>query len=478
MESRAAVSRLDGIDGLRGIAIALVVAYHTWLVYGAHFSLGVLGLSFSYDALAKTGFLGVELFFALSGFCMFYPYAQARFRGTPPPTWGSYAYRRAIKIVPSYVVALTAFAIIDPSGGPVPGGVALAYATHLTFVHPFFPQQFQSISAPLWTIGVEVQFYLIFPLLCARFLQRPALAAAGVAALAAGYRLVLHLTNHDVDFFWTSQVVAFLDIFAAGMLAAYLVAWFRSRPMDADATRTATILSAAAGTIALYGLVVLSQSPAMNGGPDFFIILSGWRLPIAALLFALVATTTLALPQWRRVVANPLFTFLAVVSYNLYLWHLEVLVLSQRANLALPVAVLASVAIASAVTYFLERPLLQLKLDAAKRAARLVTSSDTGAGRLTHLLRRATRNARDASKRGGDDVSMPSRFATALVGVRRRRRRSYERRGFRARRGARLAALADPPARRLDHGRHRRRRAPRNGRIPRDARAAPVHDRP
>jgi len=75
-------------------------------------------------------------------------------------------------------------------------------------------------------------------------------------------------------------------------------------------------------------------------------------------LFALVAATTLALPALRRIVANPVTTFLAVVSYNLYLWHLEILAFGQREGLALPVALFGAIAVAAAVTYGLERPLL------------------------------------------------------------------------------------------------------------------------
>jgi peptidoglycan/LPS O-acetylase OafA/YrhL len=99
----------------------------------------------------------------------------------------------------------------------------------------------------------------------------------------------------------------------------------------------------------------------MNGGADFFTWQSRSRLGLSVLLFAIVTTTTLALPQWRRILANRAFTFLALISYNLYLWHLEVIVQSQRVGLALPLAVLGSLAIASAITYLVERPLLALR---------------------------------------------------------------------------------------------------------------------
>lgn len=336
---------LDAIDGLRGIAIALVVAYHSWLVYG--FSAGVV---------SQGGFLGVELFFSLSGFCMFYPFARSRFAGTAAPSWGSYAYRRAIKILPSYLLALTVFALAYAHRDGLEQ-TAYAYAAHLLFVHPFVSGDFQAISGPLWTIGVEVQFYLIFPALCGLFVRRPLYGALLVAGISCAYRGFVLLTHPAPGFFISNQVFAFLDLFAAGMLAAYVVAWAQTRPRVAlPAVATGGALAAVA--CGVIGMIAFTHSNAMNDTGDFFLWQMRWRLAIAALLFVLVAATTLSLPVVRRVIANPVTGFLAIISYNLYLWHLEILSLAQHISLSLPVALVCAVAVAALVTYAVERPLL------------------------------------------------------------------------------------------------------------------------
>ncbi|HEY1974987.1 MAG TPA: acyltransferase [Candidatus Baltobacteraceae bacterium] len=337
---------LDAIDGLRGIAIALVVAYHSWLVYG--FSAGVV---------SQGGFLGVELFFALSGFCMFYPFARSRFTGHAAPSWGSYAYRRAIKILPSYLLALTVFALAYSHRDGLQQ-TAYAYAAHLLFVHPFLPHEFQAISGPLWTIGVEVQFYLIFPALCGLFMRRPLYGALLVAGFSAAYRGFVVITHTDPGFFISNQVFAFLDLFAAGMLAAYVVAWAQTRPRTVALPAIATAGAVAAIACGIAGMIAFTHSSAMNDNGDFFLWQMHWRLGIAALLFVLVAATTLSLPAIRRVIANPVTGFLAIISYNLYLWHLEVLSLAQHVSLPLPVALLCALAVAALVTYAVERPLM------------------------------------------------------------------------------------------------------------------------
>lgn len=337
---------LDAIDGLRGIAIALVVAYHAWLVYG--FNAGVV---------SQGGFLGVELFFSLSGFCMFYPYARSRFAGSVPPSWGSYAYRRAIKILPSYLLALTVFAIAYARRDGVEQ-TAYAYAAHLLFIHPLLPNDFQAISGPLWTIGVEVQFYLIFPALCGLFVRRPLYGALLVAGLSCGYRGFVLLTHAAPGFYASNQVFAFLDLFAAGMLAAYVVAWVQSRPHNVKLPALATCGAVAAMVCGIIGMIAFTHSTAMNDDGDFFLWQMRWRLAVAVLLFAIVTATTLSLPAIRRVIANPVTGFLAIISYNLYLWHLEILSLAQHISLSLPVALVCALAVAALVTYAVERPLL------------------------------------------------------------------------------------------------------------------------
>lgn len=353
---------LDAIDGLRGIAIALVVAYHAWLVYG--FDAGVV---------SQGGFLGVELFFALSGFCMFYPFARSRFAGTAPPSWGSYAYRRAIKILPSYLLALTVFAIAYAHRDGVEQ-TAYAYAAHLLFVHPLLPADFQAISGPLWTIGVEVQFYLIFPALCGLFVRRPLYGALLVAGISCGYRGFVLFTHAAPGFFISNQVFAFLDLFAAGMLAAYVVAWAQTRPRHIALPALATGGAVAAIACGIVGMIAFTHSSAMNDHGDFFLWQMRWRLAIAGLLFVLVTASTLSLPVVRRVIANPVTGFLAIISYNLYLWHLEILSLAQHVSLSLPVALVCALAVAVLVTYAVERPLLTARRSSPARQQSVQTA--------------------------------------------------------------------------------------------------------
>src|SRR6516225_6476122 len=110
-EERPGVSHVAVLDGLRGIAIAGVVWYHAWLVSKIPSSVSIGPYTVDLQPLAQAGFMGVDPFFFVSGFCLFYPYARHLFEGKPLPTIADFAVRRAEKILPSYAIALAVFAI-------------------------------------------------------------------------------------------------------------------------------------------------------------------------------------------------------------------------------------------------------------------------------------------------------------------------------------------------------------------------------
>ncbi|MFY9662924.1 MAG: acyltransferase family protein, partial [Candidatus Cybelea sp.] len=127
-------ARLGVLDGLRGIAVLLVLWYHVW-------EISWLSPGWWLEFLPATGFVGVHLFFFLSGFVITYPFIRSVQRATPQPSWRHFAWRRFIKIVPSYVLSIAvAYAIgyaqVQPGASVIPDVV-----THLLFIHTWFPSR-------------------------------------------------------------------------------------------------------------------------------------------------------------------------------------------------------------------------------------------------------------------------------------------------------------------------------------------------
>jgi peptidoglycan/LPS O-acetylase OafA/YrhL len=376
----------EAVDGFRGLAILLVFGYHTWL-----FSWYTPQAPF--DVVARTGYLGVDLFFVISGFCLFFPYAQRALLGAPAPSAATFAYRRLLKILPSYLLVLAVTVAIASPALPNAREAALALLRHLFFVHSFWNEPFRGANSVLWSLGIEVQFYLVFPLIAALFVRRPLTAAFGMIGIALAFRYALAGCCLNLETI-VRQLPAFLDLFALGMLAAYGVAWSRSRHPQLAAGNSR--FAAFAIVLAVAAFVLLKSANAVQydtGGREIW-GLAG-RTAFGAVCAGLIATSCLGAAWWRALIANPVLVFLSIVSYNLYLWH--TLVALWLIHHHLPPSALAiahddpawrpwfvatslgvSLAIATVLTYFVERPLIaagRLRLLGARQPAGAATGN-------------------------------------------------------------------------------------------------------
>ncbi|MDO9352095.1 MAG: acyltransferase [Solirubrobacteraceae bacterium] len=355
------------MDGLRGIAIVLVVLFHYWQM-----SFYVIPLPGKYDLqfVQYSGFLGVELFFFISAFCLFLPVASGRV-----PTLKRFAYRRAIKILPSYFLALLVFGflITDLYPSTWEHGKFADLLMHLLFLQNMTDATHGSFIGVLWSLAVEVQFYVFFPLLAWVFVRRPLPTAAVMIAISVFYREWNRDGAADGLGIQADFLPAFLDLFAYGMLAAWMVAWVRRRPLAAMRVRAP--LTAVAVLTFVVILFVFDWAEAIRGNIETGVWQSENRAYIGALFTMLAVASAFALPQWRAVLGNRVLVFFSTISYNLYLWHQAVGIFiikrdwwpadtpvatddpQWRWSFFL-VAVAASIAVATLVTYLFERPFL------------------------------------------------------------------------------------------------------------------------
>lgn len=371
---RPPASHVAVLDGLRGIAIAGVVWYHAWMVSKTPSSITIGHVTFNMQAFAQAGFMGVDLFFFVSGFCLFYPYARHLFEGRRLPNIGEFAIRRVEKIAPSYAAALLVFALLHRPWFDSTSAWLVHVAAHATFLHPLWFATFGSISGPFWTLGIEVQFYLLFPLVCWAFRRRPLLMFTCLCALANAYRLVVAHVGADTMLYPISQLPAVIDVFGSGMLAAYAIAYaqrFSLAPHMRLAATSGTILAVIALVLLVQRLAAVASAEGDIGQYQW---VNAYRPLFAALFLICALGSTIAVPTWQRLIAHPVLTYLAAISYNLYLWHLEVIVWYQNAIAPAIRHVLGSlspivtdilipsllcIAVAALTTRFIERPFLR-----------------------------------------------------------------------------------------------------------------------
>lgn len=368
----SAGSHVTCLDGLRGIAILGVLWYHAWVVSGVASTLHVAGHTFDFQPIAATGFLGVDLFFFVSGFCLFYPYARHLIEGKSMPTIGEFWVRRAEKILPSYLVALAVFAVLHRSWFPSSSAWLSNLAAHLSFLHPLFFTTFGSISGPFWTLGIEVQFYTLFPIVCWFFRRQPWLMFAVLVLIANAYRFGIAVAGDNTLLYPTSQLPAVIDLFGAGMLSAYAIVALQKRFTSWRARLAATAIALASAVAVGFLLMGLSSVAQHGSSGDQYVWVNAHRGALAVLFGLCAVGSTLALPFWRVIMSHRLLLFLAAISYNLYLWHLEIIVWyqstlaptltryihTQGISMLIVPSILA-VAFAAIATRWIERPFLK-----------------------------------------------------------------------------------------------------------------------
>jgi peptidoglycan/LPS O-acetylase OafA/YrhL len=349
------MDRLGVLDGLRGLAILLVIWYHLWLVSGYVIVSGPL------QAVAENGFLGVDLFFFVSGFCICYPYARARQERSPRPPLREFVRRRAWKILPSYLLALVVFAIVYHARFAGFLDEALNFAAHVAFVHVWFWPTFGSFSGPLWTLGVEVQFYVLFALLAPKIERRPLTAYVVFVATASVYRIALATLGFDTNFGLVNQLPAVLDVFGAGMFGAF--AFVQLRAQGGPKPKLA-VLCALVALGAIGFALNAAETAAHAGGSDAVLRwLNAWRALFGPILILLALGVAFGSPALRRVACVPALAWLSLVSYNAYLWNLEIAVGLENAGgpawLVFWVGAILTLCVAALVTFGFERPLLR-----------------------------------------------------------------------------------------------------------------------
>jgi peptidoglycan/LPS O-acetylase OafA/YrhL len=322
MESERA-GRLGALDGLRGIAATGVVLLHVWMYSGRGKRDGGPTLV---DHVARESRLGVVLFFVLSGFLLYRPWLAAAFDGRVAPRLSTYALRRAARILPAYWLALAgAFALTRAIDHP------LAREPDQLWIYALLAQNYVSgaaggIDPPMWSLGVELSFYVALPLL---WLGAVALGGSGggrraIAVQLAGCGLLvalgiaLHTAAHLGEWPRATRVTLpfFAPYFALGMAVAVVV-HRRSWPRRAGIA------------LVLLGCALVVADGAWHIRPHLPLRHELRDVP-AALGFALIVAGLVAAPLRARLLTCAPVALLGTLSYGIYLWHFPAIILLRN----------------------------------------------------------------------------------------------------------------------------------------------------
>ncbi len=322
--SEAVGHRFAGLEGYRGIAALAIVVYHVFQNAQQGGSALFEGQETEHYTVLQGLDAFVSVFFVLSAFLLALPYMQSALAGRSAPNGRAFLFRRAARVVPLYVVAIT---VVWSARNPEILGDWVGLLRHLTFTQIYDQERIFHTIGPAWSLAVEVQFYLLLALggwLATRVTVRMAPQARlafllGVTTLIAlgsmGWKLYAeYVLGYPADAWhiWFG-LPAKLDSFALGILLAILVA---HRPWNLSALSLVTLR---VGGSAVVVAAFLSRPSEGNSHLWFHTIVS------VGFVLILASTVMGRRDMWVRALSTRPLAFLGVISYSLYLWHEPVL---------------------------------------------------------------------------------------------------------------------------------------------------------
>lgn len=326
--------RFPLIDSVRALAVLSVLLYHVAVLTG-EINRPAIG-----DVIAVAGVMALAMFFFNSGFLLYRPFVRARALGRPVPSVRKYTRRRMLRILPGYWFALTVMAIFPGIVGVFTG----RWWRYYFFLQLYSNKTLNTGIPVAWTLCTEITFYLALPLwaLAVRrlpwargtWLRSELIALSGLALLGAGIQIAAsRLLVSDI---LADSLLGESLWFALGMSMAVLSVWLSQQRSEPRVIRVigehpnlcwlaaGACLAAATAIVHPGGLLRIIASlqlkqPYPRTVAD--IVLTG---AVVLLVFApaLFGDFKRGLP--RRLLGWRALTWLGLVSYAFYLWHLAV----------------------------------------------------------------------------------------------------------------------------------------------------------
>jgi peptidoglycan/LPS O-acetylase OafA/YrhL len=335
--------RIASLDGLRGLSIWAVLLTHS----SSHFTASPLHGRVLHTALASLAYFGVTVFFVISGFLITHLLLKEQAHSSSIHVVAFYR-RRAVRILPAFLLYLGAVWIF--------GHPSLAQKLYaLTFTTSYFFVPAYPALQQLWSLSVEEQFYLLWPMLLACGAWTARGCCWGAMLLCPLLRLLLQ-QNGMLPSSYSHAAPAIFDSIAAGCLLVFHYDQAREFARRRLLSHTA-FFSLGAGTILFAELVYHYDMVALWG--------------IVCCLVALVVCAAVERRDW--ILNHGPLAWSGLLSYSLYLWQQPFLTLdgplnSMSARLALTFAT-------AFLSYrFVEQPALRL-FSRRARAGRLAAPS-------------------------------------------------------------------------------------------------------
>lgn len=333
--------RQPSIDGIRALAAFAVLVFHVAMEAGTALEPGFLG------GLLSRGEIGVPVFFALSGLLLYRPWAAELLSAGPAPDTTRYLWRRFFRVIPAYwlvvVVALLLWG--GEHRGDLVTWIQMIFAVHIYDIDPWWFGLGPKGLGQMWSLSVEIAFYLTLPLMAAALRAFALRAGPGVAArakrLLIGLAVFGALSYVYTIFEYFPEYRPWMNVwlprswtfFVPGMALAVLTVWARAE--DGWARRLCSALASSWATLWLIAALAYAIASTPLTGPRFVGLGSIWTAFSEQALYTLIAFCLVAPAALepdgdgpvRRVIGGRLMSYLGQISYGVFLWQFVVIYL-------------------------------------------------------------------------------------------------------------------------------------------------------
>lgn len=316
------------LNAVRAAGAIMVVLTHV------AFNTGQVEQGWTGAVLSRLDF-GVTLFFILSGFLLSRPFYLARVQGRPRPSVRHYYWKRALRILPLYWLVVACALLLDPANRDAGFG---RWVTDLTLTQIYRPSLPSSSLTQMWSLCVEVAFYLVLPLLVSGFgrefrLRYVTCWLAILAVFGVGWQ-AWAATVSDVRHHEAQWLFGFLPWFCVGMFFAAVSADHVARPRASRLDRLGADLTGC--WILATAVFAIACTPV--AGPRTLIVPTALESGLKCVLYA-IAGTFFVLPlvfgpalegRVRSFLAGPVPFGLGEISFGIFAIHMFVLINAMR----------------------------------------------------------------------------------------------------------------------------------------------------
>jgi peptidoglycan/LPS O-acetylase OafA/YrhL len=337
------MKKIPQLDAIRGLAVLLVLLHNTDIYPSLHL-----------QWISANGWMGVDLFFVLSGFLITGILLDSK---RSDGYFRNFYARRCLRIWPLYYSALLFMFVIVPFLRPSEAHTVFEARSSPWWSYPFFLQNFlvpipssaTGLLGVTWSLAVEEQFYLVWPMVV-RFCSKAQLRNLAIAVICLSPVLRFYLSQHQVDIY--SNTFCRLDGLMAGVLLALALRSESFVPSKLVAGAWIAFL------VAVPLAVVIDMFHAR------WIVFSFVALASVSLVYLALFSSQKWL-QW--ILTNRFLVYTGTISYGIYLLQkipldvVKAFHLDKHAYLALSITTAVTFALATLSWNLLEKPFLKLK---------------------------------------------------------------------------------------------------------------------